>query len=403
MPTKNNKHNWEFTKYFRANVYGWKGTALASKRIKDAVKEIKSVAQKEPVTAAEGAVLFIEKCWRAIEHIDSSSGAIGTAVNNALIEMVQIIHDAPLAIQERQKLTERIWESWQEEGYGYYDELSKRWVEICVKPEILIYWADNFLPIVKNVFSSDTPGSYFKGSEPCLSCLFETGRYDELIEIIQSDPKPMFHYRKYFIKVIAARGDIEKALSMIDESLYDSYSSIEAANLGEDILLNAGRTEEAYKRYGLMMPFQSTGLATLSAIRKKYPEISPQRILNDLLDADRGNEGRYFAAARKIGMIELAIEIAEKHNVEPKTLITACKDYFEKDPGISVKFGLIALQRYADGYGYEPEYSDVKKCYDFLIKASEKTGQVENISAMVKIMAVNDKSIRKLVSLVVNR
>ncbi|MBN1602164.1 MAG: hypothetical protein JW915_11175 [Chitinispirillaceae bacterium] len=399
---KGSQHTWEFTKYFRTNAYGWKGTALASKRIKAAIKEINAVAKKEPTIAAEGAVIFIEKCWRAIEHIDSSSGAIGTAVGNAVIEIVQVIHDAPLAIEERQKLIERIWDSWEEEGYGYYDELSEKWTELCAEPEIMTYWADSFLPIVKQIFSTDTPRSCFKGSEPCLSCLFETGRYDEIIEIVKSKSNPIFHYQKYVIKVVAATGEVDKALSMIDECLGDSYSTYQAAHLGEEILLKAGRVEEAYKRYGLMMPFQTTGLATLSAIRKKYPKISPQRILSDLLDADSGNERRYFAAARQIGMIELAIEIAEKYDVEPKTLTTACKDYLKKDSNLSLKFGLLALQKYADGYGYEPEYTDVHKCYDLVLKSADNAGKTDEVNEKVQALVERDRSIRKLVSSVVN-
>jgi hypothetical protein len=49
-----------------------------------------------PVLAAEGAVLFIEKVSRALEHVDSSSGAIVTAVNRAIEELVSIIANAPV-------------------------------------------------------------------------------------------------------------------------------------------------------------------------------------------------------------------------------------------------------------------------------------------------------------------
>jgi hypothetical protein len=120
------------------------------------------------------------------------------------------------------------------------------------------------------------------------------------------------------------------------------------------------------------------------------------------LEADSGNERRYFAAARKIGMIKLALEIAEKYDVEPKTLTTACKDYLEKDPELSLKFGLMALQRYADGYGYEPEYTDVQKCYDYIQLAAESTDKKNEISSKIENMVQNDKSIRRLVSSVVN-
>ncbi len=37
------------------------------------------------MVGGEGAVIFLEKLSPAIEQVDSSSGAIGTAVNNAII------------------------------------------------------------------------------------------------------------------------------------------------------------------------------------------------------------------------------------------------------------------------------------------------------------------------------
>jgi hypothetical protein len=189
---------------------------------------------------------------------------------------------------------------------------------------------------------------------------------------------------------------------MVDEYLSDYNESYQAAYFGEEILLNAGRTEEAYERYAFLRPFRMTGLATLSALRKRYPDISPERILNDLIDADPGNERRYFAAARKIGMVSLALEIAEKHNVEPKTLTTACKDYLEKDVELSLRFGCMALQRYADGYGYEPELPDIRRCYEFVCMAAERAGKRDEINRKLQQMAMNDKSKRKMVASVVH-
>jgi hypothetical protein len=37
------KHKWKFKSHFRKQTYGWKGTALASKRMREAVSEIKKV------------------------------------------------------------------------------------------------------------------------------------------------------------------------------------------------------------------------------------------------------------------------------------------------------------------------------------------------------------------------
>jgi hypothetical protein len=53
------------------------------------------VARHDTLLAAEGAVLLIERLSPALEHVDSSSGAIGSAVNHAIDTLAQIIASAP--------------------------------------------------------------------------------------------------------------------------------------------------------------------------------------------------------------------------------------------------------------------------------------------------------------------
>jgi hypothetical protein len=54
-------HRWAFKSRFRARAYGWRGSALASKRLKEAVGEIKAVAKSDRVLAGEGTVSLIER------------------------------------------------------------------------------------------------------------------------------------------------------------------------------------------------------------------------------------------------------------------------------------------------------------------------------------------------------
>ncbi len=46
-------------------------------RIKEAPTEIRQVARKEPVPAAEGAIVLLEKLSPALLNVNSSSGALG--------------------------------------------------------------------------------------------------------------------------------------------------------------------------------------------------------------------------------------------------------------------------------------------------------------------------------------
>jgi hypothetical protein len=89
------KHKWIFPSRFRAGAYSWKASKLACQRLREAVSEIKKVAKKAPVLGAEGAVRLMEKLWSALEHVDSSSGALGSAVNKALDVLIPIIIKAP--------------------------------------------------------------------------------------------------------------------------------------------------------------------------------------------------------------------------------------------------------------------------------------------------------------------
>jgi Gp49-like protein DUF891 len=93
MPTRT-RRKWRFKGRFRRHAFGWRSDP-AIVRIREAVSEIKDVARTELVEAAEGAVTFIERLSPALENVDSSSGAIGSAVNHAIAELVPIIAGAP--------------------------------------------------------------------------------------------------------------------------------------------------------------------------------------------------------------------------------------------------------------------------------------------------------------------
>ena len=79
---------WAFRARFRRAAFGWKGSRLAIERIHEALAEIRTAARQDPATAAEGAVQFLEKLSPALNQIDSSSGALGSATYSAVQELV---------------------------------------------------------------------------------------------------------------------------------------------------------------------------------------------------------------------------------------------------------------------------------------------------------------------------
>ena len=110
------KHKWIFPARFRTGAYSWKASKLACQRLREAVSEIKKVAKKALGLGADGAVLLIEKLWPALEHVDSSSGALGAAVNKALDALIPIIIMAPADEKTRDNWLDRVWQAMADDG-----------------------------------------------------------------------------------------------------------------------------------------------------------------------------------------------------------------------------------------------------------------------------------------------
>ena len=129
------KHKWAFAPRFRRNAFGWKSQP-AIKRVKEAVAEIKKTARKDPSLAADGAVLFLEKVSPALEQVDSSSGAIGTAVDNAISALVPILSQAPTDAKTRDRWLERLWKAHEADEIPYIESLTDYWGDLCTSKEV---------------------------------------------------------------------------------------------------------------------------------------------------------------------------------------------------------------------------------------------------------------------------
>ena len=81
---KTQKHPWKFAAQFRHNAFSCRSQP-AIQRVQEAGSEIRKVRRTDPVLTAEGAVLFLERVSPALEHVDTSSGAIGTAMNHYVL------------------------------------------------------------------------------------------------------------------------------------------------------------------------------------------------------------------------------------------------------------------------------------------------------------------------------
>ena len=143
-------HKWTFAPRFRRRAFGWRSQP-AMQRVKEATAEIQTVAKKDSVLAAAGAVLFVEKISPALEQVDSSSGAIGTAVNHAIDACAKIISEASVDDRTRDQWLDRLWGAYQNDQIPYIERLGDCWGELCASPERASAWADRLIGTVETV------------------------------------------------------------------------------------------------------------------------------------------------------------------------------------------------------------------------------------------------------------
>ena len=343
-------HKWAFKARFRTNAYGWKGTSLASKRLKEAVSEIKRVAKSDPVLAGEGCVVLMDRLWPALQGIDSSSGALGRAVNRTLDVLIPILVAAPADIETREKWLEQLYDAVCNDGVQYLTPVEEHWGEICRSFELANAWADRILPLLRQVWGEGVPGAHVVGDTLCLSCLLETGRYEELDEVLRLRKVPFWHNDKFLAEALGRTGQVDKAIEYAEAHLDRGYDEYDILDFCERVLLDAGRRGEAYRRYGLLSVIATNNLTVFRKTTKKYPDRAPRQVLLDLI-ALRGEEGKWFAAAKDAGYLDIALACALTGDTEPKTLVRAARDFAETEPEFSFKVALVAIKALLEGKG----------------------------------------------------
>jgi hypothetical protein len=367
-------HKWQFKARFRRHSFGWKSQP-AVKRVREAVSEINNVARKDRALAAEGAVQFLERVSPAIEHVDSSSGAIGSAVHNAIETLVLIIAKAPVDAATRDGWLERLFEAHAEDQIPYIERLADHWGELCASPELASKWADRLLGITRMALSPDKNlRGHFHGTAACLSALYTASRYDELIEILV--PESFWHYRRWAARALAAQGKKAEAIRTAESCRSAWASDQEIDGFSEEILLSSGLIDEAY-RYALTANRANTYTAWFRAVAKKYPHKKPAEILQDLVQQTPGEEGKWFAAAKDAELFDEAIELANSTPCSPQTLTRAARDYSTSRPTFAVDAGIAALRWMAEGYGYEITSTDVLDAYSHTMKAAENAARAD--------------------------
>jgi hypothetical protein len=268
---KTPSHPWSFRQRLRARAFGWRGSKLAIERLKEALGELETVARDDPETAAEGAILLMER------QLD------------------------------------RLWTAIEEDGVDFLSEVRDRWGEL------------------------------------------------------------------YGVQALAAQGRTDEAIRYAEQSLGLNDGPSDMARTCEEILLAAGRGEEAYRRFAYTANRAGSHLATFRAIKKKYSDKAPRAILDDLIAQTPGEEGKWFATAKTLGLLDLA----RGSPVDIGTLLRAARDLQESNPRFALQAAVAALRWMVAGRFYELRAGDVWDARRFALETAEVTGQAETIQAFL--------------------
>ena len=377
-------HKWSFPARFKAGAYSWKASRLACQRLREAVSEIKKVAKKEPLIGAEGAVRLMEKIWPALEHVDSSSGALGSAVNKTLDDLIPIVVNAPADEKTRDEWLDRLWQAMADDGVDYLSPVGDRWGEICGSPEVADRWADDLVSTLRSCWTDPNPGNYFHGSTACLSCLLTTGRYQELLDLLELPRYPSWHYRRYGVEALLALSRKAEAVQYAEGSRGLNQPDTVIDRACEEILISSGLHEDAYRRYGLSAAVGNSYIARFRSVAKRYPMKDKSQILSDLIGTTPGEEGRWFATAKELELYDLALELANRSPCDPKTLTRAARDYLDSEPIFALGSAIAALRWLSEGWGYEVTSVDVVEAYDRAMDAAARLNMVGDVNERIR-------------------
>ena len=370
---------WQFKTKFRTSAYGWRGSKLAISRLKEAASEIRAVAKSDPVAAGDGVVALMERIWPAFQDIDTSSGALGSAVAGTLNELIPILADAPADHATRSKWLECLFEAVQNDGVEYLAPAEDRWGEIARYPDLIDEYADRLIGIVRRAWSDHQSFQHVVGTSICLSCLLEAGRYSDLEGLLAIRRTKFWSWHRFGAEALVRQGLWEAAIAFAEGVRDTSNSRYEDRSIDrfcEDILIRHGRADEAYRKYGLRAASGTTNLSIYRSLVRAYPDRDRRQTLLDLIET-RGDKGKWFAAAKDSGLLDIAIECAALHGVDPSTLVRAARDLCGNEPRFAATVALLAVTHLLAGGGYDPRVSEAEDAVRHLIAAARQINAVD--------------------------
>lgn len=163
----------------------------------------------------------------------------------------------------------------------------------------------------------------------------------------------------------------------------DGDESVSINLFCEETLLQAGRIDEAYEKYGTQAPLHGTYLNIYRGICKKYPTIDKKEILLDCMNRTI-DKGSWFAAAKSAGFLDIALECAQASGANPDTLLRACRDFARKDVEFSLKVGIRGILKLLTETFYEEVMPfEIDVAYDDVERIAAECNRREQFKAQL--------------------
>ena len=372
-------HKWMFKPRFRTRAFGWRASKLAIGRLGEAASEIKKAARTNPLVAGEGVVILIERIWPAFQDIDTSSGALGGAVSGTINDLIPILVAAPTDRTTRARWLDRLFQAVQDDGVEYLSPIADHWGEIAQYPEFMNEYADRMIGLIRHAWSSTARYEFVQGTTICLSCLLEAGRYEDLQDLLAIAKRKYWYWHRFGADALARQGLWQAAISFAEncrDPINPGYYQASIDRFCEKLMIQHGHSDDAYRIYGLASIAGTTNLATYRAVIRAYPDRDHRQILLDLIET-RGDKGKWFAAAKSAGFLDIAMECAAIHGADPSTLVRAARDFCAKEPEFAAAVALLALRGLLSGEGYDPSVAEVDNAIEHLVAASRRLGALD--------------------------
>ncbi|GAA6202898.1 hypothetical protein [Aquicoccus sp. SU-CL01552] len=119
---------------------------------------------------------------------------------------------------------------------------------------------------------------------------------------------------------------------------------------------------------------------------KRYSNRDPREVLENLI-ALQSRKGKWFAAGKTAGYLDIALDCASDPEAVPATLMRAARDFAGRDPAFAAQVALHAISHLLHGRGFDANPRDIDEASDHLMASSRQINKTDWAIAELNQMA----------------